>query len=534
MFPQFDADRRPRAASPGHGRVARARPSARSSSTARRAAERRGRGDDGHPGAPGDQPGRPARHDRRPRHPDQPRRQDLARRRGGARHGQDLRRAAPRRSTSTSRPRFAAVDGTVVSEGDVISIDGSTGEVFRRRGAGAPLARSMLYFDGLDAGLGGRRPEASALVAAVDRMLRARRRASPAARCAPTPTPPRTPRAPAASAPRASACAAPSTCSSASAGSSIERADPRRHRRGARRRAGGAAAAAARRTSPSCFEAMDGLPVDDPPDRPAAARVPARPRPSCRSRSRWPRRAASPTRHDVALLAAVAADARAEPDARPARRPARPGRAGAVRAAGAGDRRGHRRSCAGAGTDPQPEIMVPLVGSRAGAAAGPRGGARRSWRRSPRRPASSCDIPIGTHDRAAARRADRAPDRRGGRLLLLRHQRPHADDVGLLPRRRRGRVLRRLPGERHLRRLPVRDARRATASGRLVRSPATRAAGRRSPTCSSASAASTAATPSRSTSSTTSGLDYVSCSPFRVPVARLEAGRATVVTKSAE
>ena len=30
------------------------------------------------------------------------------------------------------------------------------------------------------------------------------------------------------------------------------------------------------------------------------------------------------------------------------------------------------------------------------------------------------------------------------------------------------------------------------------------------------------------------GLDYVSCSPFRVPVARLEAGRATVVPKGAE
>jgi pyruvate,orthophosphate dikinase len=30
------------------------------------------------------------------------------------------------------------------------------------------------------------------------------------------------------------------------------------------------------------------------------------------------------------------------------------------------------------------------------------------------------------------------------------------------------------------------------------------------------------------------GLDYVSCSPFRVPVARLEAGRATVVPKSTE
>jgi CBS domain-containing protein len=29
-----------------------------------------------------------------------------------------------------------------------------------------------------------------------------------------------------------------------------------------------------------------------------------------------------------------------------------------------------------------------------------------------------------------------------------------------------------------------------------------------------------------------SGLDYVSCSPFRVPVARLEAGRATVIEES--
>ena len=30
------------------------------------------------------------------------------------------------------------------------------------------------------------------------------------------------------------------------------------------------------------------------------------------------------------------------------------------------------------------------------------------------------------------------------------------------------------------------------------------------------------------------GLDYVSCSPFRVPVARLEAGRATVVTAGSD
>jgi pyruvate, orthophosphate dikinase len=30
------------------------------------------------------------------------------------------------------------------------------------------------------------------------------------------------------------------------------------------------------------------------------------------------------------------------------------------------------------------------------------------------------------------------------------------------------------------------------------------------------------------------GLDYVSCSPFRVPVARLEAGRAAVVTDGSD
>ena len=57
----------------------------------------RGRGRD--PGPPGDQPRRPARHDRRPRHPHQPRRQDLARRRRRPRHGPHLRvrRRGPRR-----------------------------------------------------------------------------------------------------------------------------------------------------------------------------------------------------------------------------------------------------------------------------------------------------------------------------------------------------------------------------------------------------------------------------------------------------
>jgi pyruvate,orthophosphate dikinase len=48
----------------------------------------------------------------------------------------------------------------------------------------------------------------------------------------------------------------------------------------------------------------------------------------------------------------------------------------------------------------------------------------------------------------------------------------------------------------------------------------------RNPTSRSASAASTAATPPRSSSSPASDSNYVSCSPFRVPVARLAAAQA--------
>ncbi len=81
------------------------------------------------------------------RHPHQPRRQDLARRRGGARHGTHLRvrrrRAAHRRRSGGRSPRRTAPRSR---EGDPISIDGTTGEVFAgevpvRRLAGRPLLR---------------------------------------------------------------------------------------------------------------------------------------------------------------------------------------------------------------------------------------------------------------------------------------------------------------------------------------------------------------------------------------------------------
>ena len=62
--------------------------------------------------------------------------------------------------------------------------------------------------------------------------------------------------------------------------------------------------------------------------------------------------------------------------------------------------------------------------------------------------------------------------------------------------------------------------------GELVAHGAPSGAGPPSRSSSSACAASTAATPSRSSSSTDVGLDYVSCSPYRVPIARLAAAQA--------
>ena len=64
-------------------------------------------------------------------------------------------------------------------------------------------------------------------------------------------------------------------------------------------------------------------------------------------------------------------------------------------------------------------------------------------------------------DRAAAGGVPGRPHRQAGRLLLLRHQRPDPDGLGLLPRRRRVVVLLALLRARHLRRLAVRVARPA-------------------------------------------------------------------------
>ncbi len=110
MFPRFDDGRRPRAARDGHGRLARRggrQGGLRLGDRGRVGRARRGRD----PGPQGDQPRRPARDGRGPGHPDQPRRQDLARRGGGPRHGPHLRvrrRGARRRR----RARRSSPSGT--------------------------------------------------------------------------------------------------------------------------------------------------------------------------------------------------------------------------------------------------------------------------------------------------------------------------------------------------------------------------------------------------------------------------------------
>ena len=120
--------------------------------------------------------------------------------------------------------------------------------------------------------------------------------------------------------------------------------------------------------------------------------------------------------------------------------------------------------------------------------------------------------------------------RRGGgarRLLLVRHERPHADRARLLARRRGEQVPR--AGTSRTTCSSATHSRRSTrrASAISCASPS-RAAAARSPTSSSASAASTGAIRARCRFCHEIGLDYVSCSPYRVPLARLAAAQAAL------
>ena len=236
--------------------------------------------------------------------PHRARRHDVARRGRRARDGQAVRRrlrgALDRRR---ARGRLASA-ATTLREGDVITIDGGTGEVI----IGAVRSsrrRSTRTSRRCSAG-----PTTSAGSGAGERRHARGRRAGARVR-------------------RGGHRPLPDGAHVHGRGAAADRArdDPRR-RRGGRR-------AALERLLPmqqsdfeGIFEAMAGLPVDDPAARPAAARVPAAGRGG-------DRRAHAPP-HPRA--------ARGEPDARHARLPARPHVAGGLRDAGAGDhpRRGRR------------------------------------------------------------------------------------------------------------------------------------------------------------------------------------------------
>ena len=179
------------------------------------------------------------------------------------------------------------------------------------------------------------------------------------------------------------------------------------------------------------------------------------------------------------------------------------------------------------GVAPHVEIMHPLVGF-AEELRRLRELTEQVWAEEARRPrAHGRD-----DDRAAARLHARRRDRRSRRLLLLRHERPHPDDARRLARRRRGQVPLALPHRRRDRAEPVRGARhrrrrRPDADRRRARPERQRARS------SSGSAASTAASARSIAFCHSLGLDYVSCSPYRVPLARLAAAQAALAEQVA-
>ena len=207
-----------------------------------------------HPRAPRDVARRPPRHDRGRGHPHVARRAGEPRRASWRAGWASPRCAARPSSTSTSPAAASPSNGVTVREGDVISINGTTGEVV----VGAVP-----------------RGHARSRPGAFDDRARVGRRAPRARRCARTPTCPRTRKVARRSAPRASGCAAPSTCSSATAcrSCSASSSPPTTPRSAPRSRSCAQAAALRLRGHPR----GDGRAArHHPAARPAAARVPPR------------------------------------------------------------------------------------------------------------------------------------------------------------------------------------------------------------------------------------------------------------------
>ena len=87
------------------------------------------------------------------------------------------------------------------------------------------------------------------------------------------------------------------------------------------------------------------------------------------------------------------------------------------------------------GKAPVPEIMIPLVGTKQGAGDHPRPGREGGARRCSPRPGRTIEYSVGTMIELPRAALHRGQDRRGRRLLQLRHQRPDADRVRPVARR---------------------------------------------------------------------------------------------------
>ena len=167
-----------------------------------------------------------------------------------------------------------------------------------------------------------------------------------------------------------------------------------------------------------------------------------------------------------------------------------------------------------AGGHPVVEIMIPLTVSREemalartwveaaiaearAAASVPGPGSRSGSTKAAKAKAGSLEVLIGTMIETPRAALARRRDRRRGRLLLLRHQRPDPDDLRLQPRRCRGPDDVGLPRAGPVQEQPVRGgrSRRGRGAGQAGRRTG---AGHPSRPSRSACAASTGATPSRS------------------------------------
>ena len=121
------------------------------------------------------------------------------------------------------------------------------------------------------------------------------------------------------------------------------------------------------------------------------------------------------------------------------------------------------------------------------------------------------------------------PDRRARRLLLVRHQRPDADRARVLARRRRGASS--CPPTSSARSSTARRSRRSTSPASASSCGWPRGSGREAkPELKLGICGEHGGDPDSIDFFHMAGLDYVSCSPFRVPIARVAAAQAAIAT----